>query len=61
MTITALLARPALPVPTASPAAQQKLLMWTHPEMNIFKQKQRFKLLGDYLSKKTGVRWSSPS
>jgi len=23
--------------------------------MNIFKQKQRFKLLGDYLSKKTGI------
>jgi len=34
---------------------QQKLYIGLIPEMNIFKQKQRFKLLGDYLSKKTGI------
>jgi len=36
-------------------AAQQKILIGILPEMNVFKQKQRFKLLGEYLSKKTGV------
>jgi phosphonate transport system substrate-binding protein len=36
-------------------AAQQKLLIGLIPEMNVFKQKERFLLLGDYLSKKTGV------
>ena len=36
-------------------AAQQSLLIGLIPEMNIFKQKQRFKLLGEYLSTKTGV------
>lgn len=43
---------PALAVPRSS---QQKLLIGLIPEMNIFKQKQRFRLLGDYLSKKTGI------
>jgi phosphonate transport system substrate-binding protein len=42
-------------VPMAAPAGQPKLLIGLIPEMNIFKQKQRFKLLGDYLSKKTGI------
>ena len=32
-----------------------RLLIGLIPEMNIFKQKQRFKLLGDYLSEKTGI------
>ncbi len=36
-------------------AVQQKLLIGLIPEMNVFKQKERFRLLGDYLSKKTGV------
>ena len=36
-------------------AAQQKVLIGILPEMNVFKQKQRFKLLGEYLSKKTGT------
>jgi len=31
------------------------LLIGLIPEMNIFKQKQRFHLLGEYLSRKTGV------
>lgn len=34
---------------------QQALLFGLIPEMNIFKQKQRFKLLGEYVSKKTGI------
>ena len=38
-----------------SQPTQQKLLIGILPEMNVFKQKQRFKLLGEYLSKKTGV------
>lgn len=33
----------------------ERLLIGLIPEMNIFKQKQRFRLLGEYLSKKTGV------
>jgi len=36
-------------------AIQQKLLIGLIPEMNVFKQKERFRLLGDYLSKKTGL------
>jgi phosphonate transport system substrate-binding protein len=43
------------PFPTPSRAAQQKLLIGLIPEMNIFKQKQLFKLLGEYLSRKTGI------
>jgi len=44
-------------VPSAAvpQSAQQKIYIGLIPEMNIFKQKQRFKLLGDYLSKKTGI------
>jgi phosphonate transport system substrate-binding protein len=37
-------------------AEQQKILIGILPEMNVFKQKQRFKLLGEYLSKKTGFK-----
>jgi phosphonate transport system substrate-binding protein len=36
-------------------SSQQKIFIGLIPEMNIFRQKQRFKLLGDYLSKKTGI------
>ena len=43
---------PAAAIPQSS---QQKIYIGLIPEMNIFKQKQRFKLLGDYLSKKTGI------
>jgi phosphonate transport system substrate-binding protein len=42
-------------IPGAASAAQQRILIGLIPEMNIFKQKQRFKLLGEYLSQKTGV------
>ena len=44
-----------LPLPPAAQAGQQKILIGLIPEMNIFKQKQRFKLLGDYLAKRTGI------
>lgn len=42
-------------LPVYSAANEQKLLIGLIPEMNIFKQKERFKPLGAYLSKKTGV------
>ncbi len=35
---------------------EQTLLIGLIPELNIFKQKQRFTLLGEYLSKKSGVK-----
>ncbi|MBU0483240.1 MAG: phosphate/phosphite/phosphonate ABC transporter substrate-binding protein [Proteobacteria bacterium] len=41
--------------PVFAQSAQQKLLIGLIPEMNIFKQKQRFTLLGEYLSEKTGI------
>lgn len=41
--------------PSPSPADEKEFLIGLIPEMNIFKQKQRFIPLGDYLSKKTGV------
>ena len=41
--------------PALAQASQTKLLIGLIPEMNIFKQKQRFKLLGEYLSEKTGI------
>lgn len=44
---------PLLAFPQAS---QQMLLIGLIPEMNVFKQKERFRLLGDYLSKNTGVK-----
>lgn len=41
----------------ASPATagQDRLLIGLIPEMNIFEQKERFRLLGEYLSRQTGV------
>ncbi|MEK7788614.1 MAG: phosphate/phosphite/phosphonate ABC transporter substrate-binding protein [Planctomycetota bacterium] len=44
-----------MPFQVFSQSSQQKILIGILPEMNVFKQKQRFKLLGEYLSKKTGV------
>lgn len=37
-------------------SSQQKVLIGVLPEMNVFKQKQRFVLLGEYLSKKSGIK-----
>jgi phosphonate transport system substrate-binding protein len=42
--------------PVAAEQAKPKLLIGLIPEMNIFKQKQRFQLLGEYLSQKTGMQ-----
>lgn len=36
-------------------AQPERLLIGLIPELNIFKQKQRFRMLGEYLSQKTGV------
>jgi phosphonate transport system substrate-binding protein len=45
----------SLCVPLWAQAAQERLLIGLIPEMNIFKQKQRFRLLGEYIGKKTGI------
>ncbi|HWR72519.1 MAG TPA: phosphate/phosphite/phosphonate ABC transporter substrate-binding protein [Nitrospirota bacterium] len=42
--------------PVTAEQAKPKLLIGLIPEMNIFKQKQRFQLLGEYLSQKTGMQ-----
>jgi phosphonate transport system substrate-binding protein len=44
-----------IPSPSFAQSSQKKILIGILPEMNVFKQKQRFKLLGEYLSKRTGV------
>ena len=43
------------PLLAFSQTVDRKILIGLIPEMNVFKQKQRFTLLGDYLTKKTGV------
>lgn len=42
--------------PSFAQPGQQKILIGILPEMNVFKQKQRFQLLGDFLSNKIGTR-----
>lgn len=42
-------------LPAPARAQPERLLIGLIPEMNIFKQKQRFRLLGAYLAKKTGI------
>jgi phosphonate transport system substrate-binding protein len=44
------------PVTHPAQASQKKILIGILPEMNVFKQKQRFKLLGEHLSKKSGLQ-----
>jgi len=44
-----------IPFRAHSQQPRQKVLIGILPEMNVFKQKQRFHLLGEYLSKKTGL------
>jgi phosphonate transport system substrate-binding protein len=44
-----------IPGPSQAQPVQKKVLIGLLPEMNIFKQKQRFKLLGEYLVLKTGI------
>lgn len=41
--------------PALAQSSPPKILIGLIPEMNIFKQKQRFKLLGKYLSEKIGI------
>ncbi len=41
--------------PAIAQSGQSKLLIGLIPEMNIFQQKLRFALLGEYLSEKTGL------
>lgn len=43
------------PSPSCAQPHQQKILIGILPEMNVFKQRQRFKLLGEYISQKVGV------
>ena len=42
--------------PSFAQPGQQQILIGILPEMNVFKQKQRFQLLGDFLSTKIGTR-----
>lgn len=45
-----------LPVLSFSQQSQQRILIGLIPEMNVFKQMERFKPLGEYLTKRTGVK-----
>jgi phosphonate transport system substrate-binding protein len=49
-----LLAAPSAPRAAPGPA-RERLLVGLIPELNIFKQKARFRLLGEYLGRKIGV------
>ena len=42
--------------PSCAQPDQQKILIGILPEMNVFKQKQRFQLLGNFLSDKIGTK-----
>jgi phosphonate transport system substrate-binding protein len=44
-----------MPFQVFSQPDQHKILIGILPEMNVFKQKQRFKLLSEYLAKSTGM------
>jgi phosphonate transport system substrate-binding protein len=49
-------AAPAMAGDLPAPApAQKRVLLGLIPELNIFKQKARFRLLGEYLTRKTGI------
>lgn len=41
--------------PALARAQPERMVIGLIPELNIFKQKQRFRLLGEYLAKKTGI------
>lgn len=53
--ISALIISLCTPFPSLAQPHQQKILIGILPEMNVFKQSQRFKLLGEYISQKIGV------
>ncbi|MDA8433792.1 MAG: phosphate/phosphite/phosphonate ABC transporter substrate-binding protein [Nitrospiraceae bacterium] len=44
------------PFSSLARAEQKEILIGLIPEMNVFKQRERFKPLADYLTKKTGVK-----
>jgi phosphonate transport system substrate-binding protein len=44
------------PFSSIARAEQKEVLIGLIPEMNVFKQRERFKPLAEYLSKKTGVK-----
>jgi len=45
-----------LSFPSASRAEQKEFLIGLIPELNVFKQRERFQPLADYLSEKTGIK-----
>lgn len=45
-----------LPVPASTAQPQKEILIGLIPELNVFKQMERFNPLADYLTKKTGVK-----
>jgi phosphonate transport system substrate-binding protein len=49
------LAAPAAAAQPEKPPARDRVLIGLIPELNIFKQKARFTLLGEYLTRKIGV------
>lgn len=54
--LAALLLALLVPAVAAAQDGQPRILIGLIPEMNVFKQKERFKLLGEYLTKKTQVK-----
>jgi len=46
----------ALPATAADPEPQPRLVIGLIPELNIFRQKARFRLLGEYLSRRVGAQ-----
>jgi len=58
VSIVVLLVALSLAVPAFSSAAgpQKEILIGLIPEMNVFKQQERFRPLAEYLTKKTGVK-----
>lgn len=45
-----------IPVMSFAASGQKEILIGLIPEMNVFKQQERFKPLAEYLSQKTGVK-----
>ncbi|TAN37874.1 MAG: phosphate/phosphite/phosphonate ABC transporter substrate-binding protein [Nitrospirae bacterium] len=46
----------SVPVISSAQTVQKEILIGLIPEMNVFKQRERFRPLTEYLSKKTGVK-----
>lgn len=54
--ISAIIITLCIPYSSQAQSSQNRILIGILPEMNVFKQKQRFKALGEHLSKKTGIK-----